>query len=80
VVNIPRQTGVLLVLLAAGLSNREAATAMDIAAQTIHRHSQEARLLVVPSALEPTRDNATAWACLHRNCCLATEFAQLWMI
>ncbi len=78
--DIPRRQAELLTLLAAGLSNHEAAAVMSVAPQTIHRHSQEARLLVVPPALEPTRDNAVAWAWLHRNCCLATEFARLWRV
>lgn len=78
--HLARQQAAVTVYQAIGLANGEIAERLALATQTAQRHATEARRAVVRPEYDLTRDNAQFWATLHHNCCLATEFATLWVV
>lgn len=73
---LPPREGELLTLWAAGMSDTECASALDISKHTVESFSASARHRVVSQPMAPTHANAQSWAFHHRACCLATAWAR----
>lgn len=78
----PRQLEAL-VLQAFGLSDAERAAALFISSSTVRSTANQARALVVPPELAPSRQNASAWAhlhlcVLHRRPSQPSRFGEIW--
>jgi FixJ family two-component response regulator len=64
----------VLCLQSLGLDFAEMANGLALSRRTVESHARLAWRAVIPGALSPTRDRATLWAFLHRDCCLAREY------
>lgn len=66
----------VLVLQALGMDNDLAARAMGNRPATVANQARRARERALPPSVGPTRPAASAWAFLHRRCCLASAWAR----